>query len=143
MDTLEAYWDNFWGISAVVGFIWFLVLLSFWGKKQQNKPFKNEIKVIAVTPILILCHILWFKFQHYTPYYLELYDGDDYGVVEISDIISLETKKLRKSGRSDVYLILLLSNGSKLEWRLDRVEVVGASKEEIKGIYPLDVLDYK
>lgn len=111
------------------------------GKRvDSEKPPKISFRIVVFTPIFILCHILWFKFQHYTPYYLEVKDAGDYGIVKIEDIVSVE----RRFYRAGKYALeLRLSNGSELDWNYQRVEVLSASKKRIKGADPLDVLDYK
>ena len=140
MDTLEAYWDNYSFISVQIGFLWLIVFFSFLGKRiKAKKTSKISFGIVVLIPILILCHILYFKFQHYTPHYLEFSYGSEYGVVKIEDIVSVEQKYY--GGR--VSLLLKLSNGSELDWNYPRVEVLSASKKRIKRADPLDALDYK
>jgi hypothetical protein len=137
MDTLEAYWDDYSKSFIVLFSFLFVIFLSYWGKKQQNKSFKNEIRILIFIPSLVILHIFYFKYQHYTPIYLQHYYKRDIGKVEISNIVSIE------EDRDD--FIISLTNGTKLKWKYKYTSMINRNNESLRKykFRPTNVLDYK
>ena len=143
MEFLELYWDNYWGLIVAIGCI--PLALYSWHedekhqKKVETKSYSKKSKIIFITLIVIQsCHILYFKYQEYTPVNLSLRGK---GKVSIEEIVSIEKKYLRSR---HLYLIRL-SSGSEIVWNESDVFMTNRNNDRLStSEFPiLNVLDYK
>ena len=137
MKFLELYWDNYWGLIVAIGMI--ALALYSWHEDEKHqekiKGYSKKSKIIFIALfVLQSSHILYFKYQEYTPVTLSLKGK---GIVSIEEIVSIEKQRWA--------LLITLTNGSKLNWEEPNVYMANRNGDALSTReFPiLNVLDYK